>query len=75
MSAAPAYTVDDLESGLRHLNHLMSAICEIQFQLSPGEADDRVDSLLWIARGIAVEVYRFAEMTPEERAAQAGGSA
>lgn len=68
-----AYTVDDLESGLRHLRDTLSVTCEIQFQLPEGEADSRVDSLLWIANGIARAVYRFHEMSPEERALEAGG--
>lgn len=66
-----AYAVDDLESGLRHLRDTLSVACEIQFQLMRGETDDRVDSLLWIANGIAKAVYRFSEMSPEERAQEA----
>lgn len=66
-----AYTVDDLESGLRHLRDTLSVICEIQFQLQQGDTDDRVDSLLWIANDIAKAVHRFSEMSPEERAQEA----
>lgn len=64
------YIVDDLESGLRHLRDTLSVACEIQFQLAQGETDDRVDSLLWIARGIAESVYRFNDARQQREAAR-----
>ncbi|EKF40162.1 hypothetical protein NA8A_22376 [Nitratireductor indicus C115] len=39
--------IDDLESDLRHLYHLLDVLCDEQF----GAADrDRCNALLWIAR-------------------------
>lgn len=61
------YTVDDLESGLRHLKDVLSVACEIQFGRSAGETDSRVDSLLWIADSIAKAVYEYHTMPPAER--------
>lgn len=55
------YTVGDVESGLRHLRDVLSVASEIQFQLAIGEKDDRVDTLLWLADGIARAVYSFHE--------------
>lgn len=55
------YTVGDVESGLRHLRDVLSVASEIQFQLGIGETDDRVDTLLWLADGIARAVYSFNE--------------
>lgn len=57
MSAA--WKVDELDSDLNRLNHLLSIICEIQFELPPGDVDNRVDSLLWIAREISDGVMEY----------------
>lgn len=65
MSNIPGYTVDDLESGLRHLRDVLSVVCEIQFDLPIGKTDDRIDSLLWIANGMAKAVYQYNETRPE----------
>lgn len=62
------YVVDDLESGLRNLKDILSVACCLQIELSPGQYDSRVSSLLWVADDLAGAVYRFHEMTPEERA-------
>lgn len=47
------YKVDYVEAGTRNLVHLISVICDIRFELHPGEDDERLDSLLWIARDLA----------------------
>ncbi|WP_312795583.1 hypothetical protein [Tianweitania sp.] len=44
------WKVGDLDADLNRLNALLEVICEIQFDLAIGEADRRVDSLLWVAR-------------------------
>jgi len=67
------YTVDDLESGLRHLKDVLSVACEIQFGQSAGETDSRVDSLLWIADSIAKAVHEYHTTPPSERSE--GGAA
>jgi hypothetical protein len=67
------YTVDDTESGLRHLKDLLSVICQINLELAPDETDSRIDSLLWIANDIAKAVHGHHETPPEER--QEGGVA
>ncbi|PWJ73854.1 hypothetical protein C7441_12538 [Pseudaminobacter salicylatoxidans] len=61
------YTVDDLESGLRHLKDVLSVACDIKFGLPAGEVDNRVDSLLWIAGGIAKAVHEYHATPPAER--------
>lgn len=55
MSAAkkPDYTVDSLEHGIDNLATLISVICDIRFERTLGEDDERVDRLLWVARDIA----------------------
>ena len=53
------YAVDDLESGLRHLKDLLSVICTTHFEMPAGKCDERVDSLLWMADGIAQAVYKY----------------
>ena len=55
MSAA--YTVDDVEIAARSLNDLMSIICEVQFELPAGGTDERINSLLWIARDLSEGLY------------------
>lgn len=52
-SKKPEYTIDCVEGGLRNLNALINVICEIRFGLPTGEDDDRVNSLLWVARDLA----------------------
>lgn len=63
-----AYAVGDMESGLRHLKDLLSVMCTIQFELPAGEVDSRVDSLLFIADGVATAVYGYHETLCERRA-------
>jgi len=53
------YTVDDLDSGLNHLNDLISVICELTFELPLGETDNRISSLLWIARDLSEGLVDF----------------
>lgn len=43
--------IDDLESDIRHLYHLLDTLCDTQFNVSDRE---RCDALLWIAREQAV---------------------
>jgi hypothetical protein len=47
------YIVTDIDQANSHLAHLLSIMGSIQFNLSAGERDDRLESLLWIARDIA----------------------
>jgi hypothetical protein len=47
------YKIDTVDGAARNLAALISAICEIQFNLSVGGADERIGSLLWIARDLA----------------------
>lgn len=46
------YVVTSAEGSLRNLSHLMSIICDTRFEQSAGEDDERIDSLLWIARDL-----------------------
>jgi len=55
MSAA--YVPDSMEGGLRHLNDLISIICEVQFELPTGTFDERINGLLWIARDLTEGLY------------------
>lgn len=53
MTSAPQWQIGqsgDFNSDLHRLNSLLDIICEVQFGLSQGEIDPRVDDLLWIAR-------------------------
>jgi hypothetical protein len=47
------YKVDSVEGGCRNLRDLIDVICHVRFELSTGEADNRIDSLLWIARDLS----------------------
>jgi hypothetical protein len=67
------YTVDDTESGLRHLKDLLSVICQINLELAPDETDSRIDSLLWLADDIVKAVYLYHVTPPAEQ--QEGGEA
>jgi hypothetical protein len=53
-----SYNVDEVNAGARTLNDLLSVICEVQFELDPSKKDDRIDSLLWIARDLSEGVVR-----------------
>lgn len=55
------YKVDTVEGGVRNLCALISVVCEIQFNLGAGERDERIDSLLWIARDLAEGVATASE--------------
>lgn len=53
MSGNPQWqvgTTGDFNSDLCRLHSLLDVICELQFGLSQGETDARVDDLLWVAR-------------------------
>ncbi|EXL08742.1 hypothetical protein [Aquamicrobium defluvii] len=47
---SPAWKVADFNSDLHRVSDLISVICELRFELPVGEDDNRVDSLLWVAR-------------------------
>lgn len=66
---SPAWTVDDFNSDLHRLSDLLDVICELQFGLATGEADQRVDGLLWIAREMVEGLKAHDDKTPAERKA------
>ena len=66
---SPAWTVDDFNSDLHRLSALLDVICELQFGLATGEADQRVDDLLWIAREMVEGLKAHDDKTPAERKA------
>lgn len=71
MSAAPQWHIDegdDFNSDLHRLRSLLSVICEIQFGLSQGEYDPRVDDLLWVAREMAegIAIYHDGTYAKQE---------
>jgi hypothetical protein len=47
------YKVDSVEGGCRNLRDLIDIICHVRFELSTGDVDNRIDSLLWIARDLS----------------------
>lgn len=70
-----AYTVDEVDAALRSLDDLLSVICDIQFDLSAGEKDDRIDSLLWIARDLSCGIIKLKdEKTARGAPKQTGAS-
>lgn len=44
---------DCLDAAVRNLYDLLDVMCELQFELAPGQSDRRLDSLLWIARDMS----------------------
>jgi hypothetical protein len=66
-----SYKVDEVDAGLRTLNDLLDAICEIKFDASPGTEDPRIDSLLWIARDLSAGVVERMDAAQKEKSRRA----
>lgn len=48
------YIIDEVEAANRNLAHLLDLMCEVHFSRDRGAPmDERLDSVLWIARDLA----------------------
>ena len=74
MNTAREYTLDDLDSDMKHLSDAIDILADITFQRDAPMYPDKADSLLWLIREEANRmVERVEGMFPGNKAAREGG--
>lgn len=52
----PNYLIEDVETGLRNLSSIVDLAAQLYFDNAKSGSDERVGSLLWLARDLVVGV-------------------
>lgn len=73
MSATREYTLNDLDSDMKHLSDAIDILADITFERDDRMYPEKADSLLWLIREEANRMVERVERMPACKAAGKGG--